>query len=107
MTYRKTIDFRRIADAARPHLPEIVRRWLPAGRRDGALWRCGSIDGSPGQSLAITVSGPAAGRFCDFADDRVRGGDAIALAAAVFNLSQVEAARRVADMLGIDAGDRQ
>ena len=96
------LDFDRIAEAARPHLPELVARWLPAGRRDGALWRCGSIHGTPGQSLAITIVGPKAGRFRDFADERVRGSDAIALAAAVFNLSQFEAATRIAQMLGIE-----
>ncbi len=101
---RGEIDFKQIAEAARPHLPELVARWLPAGRRDGALWRCGSIDGSPGQSLAVTIAGPRAGRFVDFADDRVKGADAIALAAAVFNLPQIEAAKRVANMLGIETG---
>ncbi len=101
------LDFKRIAEAARPYLPELAARWLPAGRRDGQLWRVGSINGDAGQSLAITVSGPAAGRFQDFADDRVRGSDAIALAAAVFGLSQVDAAKKLADMLGIPAEARK
>lgn len=103
---RGQIDFKRIADTARPHLPELVERWLPAGRRDGSMWRCGSIDGTPGQSLAVTIVGPAAGRFYDFADERVRGADAIALAALVFNIPQIEAAKRIAHMLGIDAEAR-
>ncbi|AWN41565.1 hypothetical protein DK389_14925 [Methylobacterium durans] len=42
------------------------------------------------------------GRWCDFATGD-RGGDLIALAAFLFNLKQDEAARSVAEMLGVDA----
>jgi len=43
------------------------------------------------------------GRWADFATG-AKGGDVISLAAYLFGLSQVEAARQVAAMLAIDAG---
>lgn len=100
---RARIDFATIAAAARPYLPELAARWLPSGKRCGPYWRCGSIAGDPGQSFLVHVAGPRAGLFVDFADRRVRGSDAIALAAAVFGISQTEAARRLAAMLGVRA----
>ena len=58
-----------------PHL-------LPAGYRDGRTWRCGSIAGEPGSSLAITTSGSRRGLWVDHADT-AQAGDALALVAAV------------------------
>lgn len=40
---------------------------LPQGYRAGPHWRCGSVAGEPGQSLAINLGGPHAGRWHDFA----------------------------------------
>jgi len=48
------------------------------------------------------LAGSRAGLWCDFATGD-RGGDVISLAAYLFNLSQAEAARRIAAMLGISA----
>jgi hypothetical protein len=54
---------------------------LPAGHRDGGHWRCGGVDGAPGQSLAIHLHGPHAGLWHDFSTGE--GGDALDLVAAV------------------------
>jgi hypothetical protein len=53
-------------------------------------------DGNPG-SFSINL---VTGKWSDFATGD-RGGDPISLAAYLFGLSQVDAARRVADMLGL------
>ncbi len=53
-------------------------------------------DGRPGSFSINLVSG----KWSDFATGD-RGGDPISLAAYLFGLSQIDAARRVADMLGI------
>jgi hypothetical protein len=59
----------------------LARELLPAGRRDGAEWRCGSLAGEAGQSLAVHLTGARAGVWSDFASgDR---GDALDLVAAV------------------------
>jgi len=97
------VDFSAIRDAAASHLEALCRRWLPGGRRVGNEWVCGSLRGEPGSSCRVNLR---TGRWCDFATGE-KGGDAVSLAAAVFGLSQVEAARRLARMLGPDAEGRR
>jgi hypothetical protein len=95
---RPRIDFPAIAAAARPHMLEICRRWLPNGRLVGAEWTCGSLAGEPGDSCRVNIR---TGKWADFAAGQ-SGGDAIALCAAVHRLTQAEAARRLARMLGME-----
>ncbi|MFH5923819.1 hypothetical protein [Roseomonas xinghualingensis] len=83
-------------------LEELCARWLPGGRREGEEWKCGDLAGNPGRSCSVNLR---TGKWADFAEGP-SGGDVISLAAAIFNLSQGEAARRIADMLGIDLGGR-
>src|SRR3954470_24291047 len=95
----RTVAFDMVAAAALPHLPVLVRRWLPGGRREGNEWvalnpRRG--DRRPG-SFKVNLR---TGRWADFATPD-RGGDIISLAAHVFTLSQAEAAQKIAGMLGI------
>jgi hypothetical protein len=58
------------------------------------------VDRNPG-SFRVNMR---TGRWADFATDAC-GGDAISLAAYLGGLSQVEAARRAAAMLGIEVRD--
>lgn len=94
------VDIAAVAAAALPYLPSLCERWLPSGRREGREWVCGSLRGEPGRSCKVNLS---TGRWCDFATGE-RGGDAVALAAAIAGLTQVEAARRLATMLGMEGG---
>jgi hypothetical protein len=102
VTHRR-IAFRRIADTAARHAETIVRRWLPDGRREGAEWvainpmRADSRKGSFKVNLST-------GRWSDFATGD-GGGDLISLAAYLHRLDQAAAARRVAEMLGINPHD--
>lgn len=100
---RGSVDFHTVAAAAVPHLPALVKRWLPDGRREGREWVARNptrADRRPG-SFKVNLH---TGRWADFATDQ-RGGDAISLAAHLHRLSQLEAARNLAEMLGLD-GDR-
>ncbi len=87
-----------VAAAALPHLPALCARWLPGGRRVGREWTCGSLRGEPGASCKVNL---ATGRWADFATGQ-RGGDAVSLAAAIFGVSQAEAACRLSAMLGLE-----
>ncbi|KSB91680.1 hypothetical protein AS593_06550 [Caulobacter vibrioides] len=40
----------------------VCRRYLSKGRRDGAYWRVGDVDNTPGQSLFVRLEGPTAGQ---------------------------------------------
>lgn len=93
------VPFSDIAAAAIPHLPVIVSRWLPNGRRRGNEWIALNpkrSDGSPG-SFSVNLN---TGRWADFACG-VAGGDVISLAAYLHDLRQVEAASKVSTMLGL------
>jgi hypothetical protein len=98
---RRKVDFAAINSAALRALPLILMRWLPDGKRQGREFVAKNptrADGNPGSFSINMVSG----KWSDFAAD-ARGGDPISLAAYLFGLSQIDAARRVADMLGIRA----
>ncbi len=98
---RAPIAFAAVNRAALPHLETLCRRWLPGGRRVGAEWTCGSLRGEAGDSCKVNLR---TGRWADFASGE-KGGDVIALAAAVHRMSQADAARELARMLGMGASD--
>jgi hypothetical protein len=83
-----------------PRLPELLARLLPGGRAVGAEWHAGSLRGERGDSLRVRLRGRRAGVWCDFATGQ-KGGDPVSLAAAVWRVSQGEAARRLAQILGV------
>ncbi len=96
---RSSLDFDRINAAAMPALPAMLSRWLPGGRVIGGEYVVRNpqrSDRKPG-SFKINIR---TGRWADFATND-RGGDPISLAAFVFGLSQGEAARKLATMLGV------
>ena len=98
-SWSKALDFEAVNAAALAALPSLLRRWLPDGKRHGREYlACNPSrpDRAPG-SFAINV---ITGRWADFAMGD-RGGDVVSLAAYLFHLPQGEAARRLADMLGV------
>ena len=93
------IDFDAINRTALPALPALLDRWAPGGRHEGREYVARNPkrhDRRPG-SFRINL---ASGRWADFATGDA-GGDVVSLAAFLFDLSQAEAARRIAGMLGI------
>ena len=93
------IDFARINSAALGALPSLLSRWLPEGRREGHEWVARNprrADRSLG-SFRINMT---SGKWADFATDD-RGGDVVSLAAYLAGTGQAEAARNLADMLGV------
>ncbi|MFT9091227.1 MAG: hypothetical protein ABF479_09545 [Gluconacetobacter sp.] len=55
----------------------LVLELLPHGHREGAEWRCGSLAGEKGQSLAVRLTGPRRGVWADFSSGE--RGDALVL----------------------------
>jgi hypothetical protein len=104
MFRRRSIDFDRINAAALPSLEAVCRRLLPDGRRDGHEYvalnpRRG--DRRPG-SFKINIR---TGRWADFACD-ARGGDPVSLVAYLVGCRQIDAAKKLARLLGVDSGAR-
>lgn len=96
---RRRVDFGAVNAAALAELPALLGRWLPGGRANGREYEARNprrVDRRPG-SFRVNVR---SGRWSDFATGD-KGGDPISLAAFLFNLSRIDAARRLADMLGL------
>jgi hypothetical protein len=94
------MDFAGINRAALTRLPDILARWLPGGRIEGAEYVALNprrADHRPG-SFKVNLS---TGRWADFAVEGARGGDVVSLAAYLAGIGQGEAAERLAAMLGI------
>ena len=100
----RRIAFRRIAEVAAQRADAVVSRWLPEGKHEGSEWVALNPTRSDSRKGSFKVN-LKSGKWGDFATGD-RGGDLISLAAYIFNLDQGEAAKRVADMLGMDAYER-
>ena len=99
MKFRSKIDFDAINRAALNRLPDLCAHWLPDGRRRGHEYIALNprrLDRGAG-SFKVNLQ---SGLWADFAIG-VGGGDPISLAAYLSGLSQSEAARRLAEMLGV------
>jgi hypothetical protein len=96
---RNNVDFQAVNAAALGYLPSLLRQWCPNGQRRGAEYVALNPtrpDMSPG-SFSVNLE---TGKWADFAVGD-RGGDVVSLAAYIFGKSQVEAARDLAEALGV------
>ena len=92
-------DFEAINRAALACLSSLLRRWLPDGLLVGQEYTARNptrSDRRPG-SFRINVH---TGKWADFATGD-KGGDVISLSAYLSGTGQAEAARALADMLGV------
>lgn len=99
---RDALDFARINQSALAAFPAVLNRLLPGGRATGrelVALNPRRADRSIG-SFKVNVY---SGRWMDFATGD-KGGDPISLVAYLAGVSQGEAARLLAQMLGIEAG---
>ena len=99
----KQVNFTVINAVALRALPLILSRWLPDGKRQGREFLAKNptrADRTLG-SFSINL---VTGKWADFATGD-RGIGVISLAAYLFRLTQPEAARFVAAMLGLREGE--
>lgn len=85
------VDFERLAAELLARAEELVPAWLPEGKREGHEWAVGNLAGDAGDSLKVNLH---SGKWADFAAGS-KGGDLTSLYAAIHNLSQLEAAKRL------------
>jgi uncharacterized protein (DUF927 family) len=101
---RGGLDFKTIAARALDQIEAVCAHWLPAGKKAGHEWEIGDRHGAAGKSLKVHLDGTKAGQWADFsAGDK--GGDLIALIAYVDGIAMADAARKLAEFLGIAAAD--
>ncbi|HAT1781230.1 TPA: toprim domain-containing protein [Legionella pneumophila] len=79
---------------------DIARYLLPHGKKDGNEWCVGSINGEPGKSLRVHLTGEKAGVWCDFANGSDKG-DLLDLWASKRSLTISEAIKEATNYLGI------
>lgn len=60
-----TGDFTLLTRALAQRAEEFCRHYLPAGTKEGAEWRVGDAQGTPGHSMAVALSGVKAGCWID------------------------------------------
>lgn len=96
----RSLDFRRINAAALSVLPALCARWLPDGKRIGGEFVALNPTRSDKRLGSFRIN-LQSGKWADFATGD-RGGDVVSLAAFLFRLRQSDAARRLADALGIE-----
>lgn len=78
---------------------DIARLLLPNGKKQGQEWKAGSIDGEPGASLSVRISGAKAGTWKDFAGEA--SGDLLDLWAQTRHVPLGEAMKQAKQHLGI------
>ena len=100
---RPYIDFAEINGAALCAFPAVLRRLLPRGERIGKEY-VALNPRRPDRRLGSFKINLNNGKWADFATGD-NGGDPISLLAYVANVSQGEAARLLAQMLGVQIGD--
>jgi hypothetical protein len=96
---RHALDYMRINRAALSALPALCARWLPGGKRVGREYVALNPTRTDKRVGSFKVN-LQSGRWADFATGD-KGGDVVSLAAYLFGLRQSDAARRLADALGI------
>ena len=92
------IDFDAVARATLAQSKNLLEEWYPSGRWAGREYLIGNVNGDPGESLSVNSQ---SGAWADFSAD-ARGGDLVSLFAARNSLTQLEAARRLSVILGVD-----
>lgn len=95
-----TIDFQRIASVALSEGPRVVRWLLPDGRIVGNEYQALNPRRQDHHIGSFTVN-LSTGRWADFAMVGVAGRDLISLGSYIWCSGQGEAARRIAEYLGI------
>ena len=93
----KLIQFDEINAKLMGNAESYCHSWLPGGKVKGGSYRIGGIDGSIGSSMSINLS---TGQWHDHATED-KGGDLIALYAAINNLSQGDAASELQGAVNI------
>lgn len=101
---KKPLDIKAIAARALEQIEAVCLHWLPAGKKAGPEWEIGDRHGAPGKSLKVHLTGSKAGMWSDFSTDD-KGGDLVSLVAFVDGCPQLDAARKLAEFLGIATSD--
>ena len=97
------MDWRDVETKLQERALEVAQHLLPNGKREGSEWVCGNLDGQPGRSLKVNITGKV-GVWCDFADGGKCGKTLINLWCSVRNKEFRVCIREAKEFLGIRDG---
>lgn len=97
------INFGLINDRALASLDSLLAQWLPDGKREGREYKALNPKRADSKLGSFSIN-LTTGAWADFATDD-KGGDPVSLYAYLHNLSQLDAARAVADLVGMALDD--
>jgi putative DNA primase/helicase len=92
-----SLDFAAINREALNRYPVLLEQLLPGGVVRGNEYVCASLNGGAGESCSVNLT---TGKWAEFAGNE-KGGDCISLWAAARGVNQGEAARELAEELGM------
>lgn len=95
------LDFTGLAGVLLSRCEEFLPSWAPGGKLVGREYMAGSTRGGPGDSFRFNIE---KGAWADFATGE-KGGDMIALYAAIQGIRNGEAAKQLADQLNYSLSD--
>lgn len=98
---RKEIDFAGINEHGMANIKAILERYMPGGTFKGYEYICGGVTGGKGESCSTNIVSCIGREFADGARDGWN--DPISLVEAATGLRGAEAAKDLADFLGVDA----
>ena len=96
----RCIDFKGIAADALASAKSLLHEWLPGGRFEGREYVALNPTRND-RALGSFKINWQTGEWSDFADPNAKGGDLISLFAYINSLDQGQAARQIAEKLGI------
>src|SRR5277367_5678328 len=102
---KNALDFDAINQAALAAFPAVLNRLLPRGKTSGREL-VALNPRRPDRNLGSFKVNRFNGRWCDFATGD-KGGDPVSLVAYLMSVNQIEAARLLAKMLGLETGERR
>src|SRR6516165_1254321 len=98
--HNRSIDFKVIAAAALASAKSLLPQWLPGGRFEGREYVALNPTRND-RALGSFKINWQTGEWADFADTNAKGGDLISLFAYINSLDQGQAARQIAERLGV------
>lgn len=101
---RRLVAIGDVISGLEARIRRLVAELLPQGREEGPEYRCGSLAGDPGRSLAVHIGKARPGVWSDFSTGET--GDALDLIAQVyFAGDKKQAFRWAVSWLGLDGAD--
>lgn len=95
-----SLDYAGIASSLLAQARSLVPQWLPGGKTVGKYYNCASIQGGKGDSFKVNYENGTWGEFNGMGQ---KGGDLIALYAAINGLSQHDAAVKLGGLSDMSA----